>query len=76
MQYLLIYIYIFFYPQVTKTFNLFQDMLLLTHYLSLVFLRAWQKFIVEKEDEFNSTITFYTDYPVRNPNNNFRFEKI
>jgi hypothetical protein len=54
---------------------LFQDMLLLTHHLSLIFLRAWQQFIAEKEGEFNQTITFYTDYPVRNPNNNFRFEK-
>jgi hypothetical protein len=51
-------------------------LLLLTHYLSLIFLRAWQKFIAEKEGEFNLTITFYTDYSVRNPNNNFRFEKI
>jgi hypothetical protein len=50
-------------------------MLLLTHHLSLIFLRAWQKFIAEKEDEFNPTITFYIDYPVRNPNNNFKFEK-
>jgi hypothetical protein len=49
---------------------------LLTHYLSLIFLRAWQKFITEKEAEFKPTITFYTDYPVHNPNNNFRFEKI
>jgi hypothetical protein len=55
---------------------LFQDMLLLTHHLSLIFLRAWQKFIAEKEGEFNLTITFYNDYPVCNPNNNFRFEKI
>jgi hypothetical protein len=55
---------------------LFQDMLLLTHYLSLIFLRAWKKFIAEKEGEFNPTITFYTDYLVRNPNNNFIFEKI
>jgi hypothetical protein len=51
----------------------FQDMLLLTHHLSLIFLRAWQKIITEKEGEFNPTITLYTDYPVRNPNNNFRF---
>jgi hypothetical protein len=33
------------------------------------------KIIAEKEGEFNPTITFYTDYPVRNPNNNL-FEKI
>jgi hypothetical protein len=51
-------------------------MLLLTHHLSLIFLRAWQKFIAEKEGEFNPTITFYTDYPVCNPNNNFRCDKI
>jgi hypothetical protein len=49
---------------------------LLTHHLSLIFLRAWQKFIAEKEGEFNPTITFYTDYPIRNPNNKFGFEKI
>jgi hypothetical protein len=61
MQNIYIYIYI---------------LLLLTQYLSLIFLRAWEKFIAEKEGEFNPTITFYTDYPVRNPNNNFRFEKI
>jgi hypothetical protein len=51
-------------------------MLLLTHHLSLIFLRARQKFIAEKEGEFDPTITFYTDYPVHNPNNNFGFEKI
>jgi hypothetical protein len=45
--------------------------LMLTHYLSLIFLRAWEKFIVEKEGQFNPTITFYTDYLVRSPNNNF-----
>jgi hypothetical protein len=56
--------------------NAIYRLLLLTHYLSLIFLRAWKKFIAEKEGEFKSTITFYTDYPVRNPNNNFRFEKI
>jgi hypothetical protein len=50
--------------------------LLLIHYLSLIFLRAWEKFIAEKEGEFNPTITFYTDYLVRNPNNNIRIEKI
>jgi hypothetical protein len=44
---------------------------MLTHYLSLIFLRAWEKFIVEKEGQFNPTITFYTDYLVRSPNNNF-----
>jgi hypothetical protein len=51
-------------------------MLLLTHHLSLILLRAWQKFIAEKEGEFNTTITFYTDYPVRDPNNNIRSMKI
>jgi hypothetical protein len=56
------YIYIYILP-------------LLTHYLSLIFLRAWGKFITEKECEFKPTITFYTDYLVRNPNNNFIFEK-
>jgi hypothetical protein len=50
-------------------------MLLLTHHLSLIFLRAWQKFIAEKEGEFNPTIIFYTDYLVRNPNNNFNLRK-
>jgi hypothetical protein len=60
MQYLFLYIYI---------------LLLLTHYLSLIFLRAWEKFIAEKESEFKRSITFYTNYPVRNPNNNLRFEK-
>jgi hypothetical protein len=40
-----------------------------------MFLRAWEKIIEEKEGEFKPTITFYTDYLVRNPNNNFRFEK-
>jgi hypothetical protein len=48
MQYIYIYIY----------------MLLQTHYLSLIFLRACQKFIAEKEGEFKATITLYTDYPV------------
>jgi hypothetical protein len=65
MQYLFIYLFIYI-----------NRLLLLTHYLSLIFLKAWQKFIAEKEGEFNPTITFYTDYQVRNPNNNFRFEKI
>jgi hypothetical protein len=51
-------------------------LLLLTRYLSLIFLGAWEKFIAEKESEFNPTITFYTYCLVRNPNNNFRFEKI
>jgi hypothetical protein len=51
-------------------------LLLLIHYLSLIFLRAWEKFIAEKEGEFKPTIAFYTDYPIRNPNNNFVFEKI
>jgi hypothetical protein len=72
MQY--IYIYILLPASYQNHQYLFQDMLLLTHYLSLIFLRAWQKFIAEKEGEFNPTITFYTDYQVRNPNNNFRFE--
>jgi hypothetical protein len=80
MQYLFIYVFIFIYILLPASYQnlqlLFQDMLLLTHHLSLIFLRAWQKFIAEKEGEFNSTITFYTDYPVRNPNNNFGFEKI
>jgi hypothetical protein len=85
MQYLFIYIYIYLYiytfiyiyillPASYQNLQyLFQDMLLLTHHLSLIFLRAWKKFIAEKEGEF---ITFYTDYPVHNPNNNFGFEKI
>jgi hypothetical protein len=88
MQYLYIYIFIYLFiylfiyicillPASYQNLQyLFQDMFLLTHYLSLIFLRAWQKFIAEKEREFNPTITFYTDYLVRNPNNNFRFEKI
>jgi hypothetical protein len=41
----------------------------------LHFVPITQMFIAEKEGEFNPTITFYTDYPVCNPNN-FRFEKI
>jgi hypothetical protein len=41
MQYLFIYIY---------------RLLLLTHYLSLIFLRAWQKFIAEKEGEFKTQL--------------------
>jgi hypothetical protein len=40
------------------------------------FPRSLGNFIREKEGEFNPTIAFYTDYPVCNPNNNFRFEKI
>jgi hypothetical protein len=50
--------------------------LLVTHYLSLIFLIAWEKLIAEKEDELNPTITFYTDYLIRNLSNKFRFEKI
>jgi hypothetical protein len=78
MQYLLIYLFIYILlPASYQNLQyLFQDMLLLTHYLSLIFLGAWQKFIAEKEGEFNPTITFYTNYLVHIPNNNFRFEKI
>jgi hypothetical protein len=46
-----------------------------THTHTSFSLRSWKKFIAEKEGQFCPTITFYTDYPIRKPNNNFRLKK-
>jgi hypothetical protein len=59
-----IYIYIYIYIYIAFTNTLY----------FINFSQSLGKFITEKEGEFNPTITFYSDYPVRNPNS-FRSEK-